>query len=222
MADFKKRETAHKLRIGDVLRGTPIIEDVPQETADPTQVSSGAVKEKFRFLELGDKKIIRINIIANIIEKYNSDGEKKYGSITVDDASGQIRLKVFGEDVNMFNELSEGDTITIIGLLRSYNGELYILPEITKKTDPRYLLVRKLELDKKIGKKEVKIGQSFQLRDQVIEIIKAGENTGGVSVEDIILQVKNADPASINEEVIKLIEDGAAYEPRPGKVRYLG
>lgn len=225
MVEYKKREIAFKLRIGDILKGTPIIEDVPQEASpNPNEtMASSVVKEKFRFLELGEKKIVRVNIIANIVDKYSSDGEKKFATITIDDATGQIRLKVFGEDIEKFNDISQGDTILTIGVLRSYNGEVYLLPEIVKKTDTRYLLVRKLELEGKSSKKEeVKQERVLETRDQIIELIKAGEQTGGVSTEDIILKIKSAAPEVINSEIIKLIEDGTVYEPRPGKVRYLG
>ncbi|MDP1729361.1 MAG: hypothetical protein Q8L27_04115, partial [archaeon] len=122
MAEIRKRETAHKLRIGDIIAGTPIVEDIPQEASpNPSEsFSSGATKERFRFLEIGDKRVIRVNIIANIVDKYSSEGEKKYATITIDVASGQIRLKVFGDDTKLFEDLTHGDTIITIGVLRSY------------------------------------------------------------------------------------------------------
>lgn len=232
MAEYKKRETAHKLRIGDILLGTPIVEDIPQEVSpDPTQaVAAGATKERFRFLEIGDRRVVRINLIANVIETYNSEGEKKYSSVTIDDATGQIRIKAFGEDVNMLTNLSQGDTITIIGVLRSYNREIYIMPEIIRKTDPKYLLVRKLEIE---GKKALAQSQSDpaapkstddvkSVRDQVVEAIRAENDSGGVSTESLILKIKSASPELINSEIMKLLEDGMVYEPRPGMVRWLG
>lgn len=233
MAEYKKRETAYKLRIGDLLSGTPIVEDIPQEAApDPTQaMSSGATKERFRFLELGDRKIVRVNIIANIIEIYNSGSERRYASTTIDDATGQIRIKAFGDDVAMFDNLSQGDTILVIGILRSYNREIYIMPEIIKKADPKYLLIRKLEIEKALGIKKQIIGSSQPIsepgkplgaREQIIEMIKAGSQNGGISTEEIILKVKSAQPEVINNEILHLLEDGLIYEPRPGIVRWLG
>jgi RPA family protein len=232
MVEFKKRETAHKLKIGDLLAGTPIVEDIPQDpNFDPTTANSSstqATKERFRFLELGNKKIVRVNIIANIVDKYISEGEKKYINITIDDASGQIRLKAFGEEAIKLSELAQGDTILIIGVLRSYNGELYINPEITKKVDTRYLLVRKLELEKNLTPLNQNSGQTsnpekkLEVRDQIIQIIKSTTSSDGVSTEEIILKITNATPETINHEIIRLLEDGIIYEPRPGKVRYLG
>lgn len=227
MPEQRKRETAYKLRIGEILQGSPIVEDVAQEQSEGESVSGPVTKERFRFLELGDKKIIRVNIIANIVDKYVSEGERRFATITVDDGTGQVRLKLFGEDVAKFDELSHGDTIMIIGVLRSYNREVYVSPEIIKKTDPRYLLVRKLELEQKDkthlhAQASLNPERKLGVREEIIEIIKSGENSGGVDTEEIILKVKSADPATINSEIIKLIEDGLVYEPRPGKVRWLG
>ena len=227
MADFKKRETAYKIKIGDLLLGVPIIEDVPvleKPEGNGETFNTTAPKERFRFLELGDKKIVRVNIIANIVDKYSSDGEKKYGTFTVDDASGQIRIKFFGEDVAKYQDFSQGDTILILGVLRSYNQELYINPEVMKKVDTRYLLVRKLELEK--TQKANRPPQTTpehkkDIREEIIDIIKSGTSEG-VSTEDIILKIKTASPELINAEIVKLLEDGMVYEPRPGRVRYLG
>ena len=118
---FRKRETAHKLRIGNLLRAKQIFEQ------------SEAQNPRLQFVELGNKNILRINIIANIIDKYESEGESKFATVTLDDGSGQIRARVFGEEIDKFRDLIQGDTVILIGLLRSYNQELYVMPEIIKK-----------------------------------------------------------------------------------------
>ena len=210
MPEQFKRETAYKLRVGDILKGNPVIEQ-----------SEG--KERFRVLELTDKAVKRVNIVANIVDKYVAEGEKKYISVTVDDASGQVRVKAFGEDTNKLTEINQGDTVVIIGLLRSYNNELYILPEIVRKIDPRYLLVRKLELEPSTPQESAQEnGKEKSVKDQIIELIKAGEADGGVDTEQLILKLNTVEPSAINSETSKLIEDGVIYEPRPGRVMYLG
>jgi len=198
-----KRNTAYKLKIGDIAAGKPIVD-----------------ADKLKFLELGDKQVVRVNIIANIIDKYIQEGEKKFGSLTIDDASGQIKIKSFGEDVDKFNQFTQGDTILTIGLLRQWNNEVYITPEIMKKKDPEFLMVRKLEIESEQPKTHDK-SQLLLLKDKILEMTKAEDSTGGVDVEKIILTLKEA-PALINSEIKKLLEDGMVYEPRPGKLRYLG
>ena len=121
MPDQFKREIAYKLRIGDLLKVNQIFEE------------SEAPNKRLSFAELGDKKIRRTNVIANVVDKFQSEGERKFASITLDDGSGQIRARLFGEEIAKFNDTNQGDTLIIIGMLRSFNEELYILPEIIKK-----------------------------------------------------------------------------------------
>lgn len=206
MAEIRKREIAYKLRIGDVLAGKPILE---QESG------------RFNLLELGDKKIIRVHIIANVIDKFTSEGEKKFANLTIDDASGQIQIRAFGDDTNLFNDISPGHTLRVIGVLRTFNNELYILPEIVKIIDPRYLLVRKLEIEKSKPSSEIKKEEMFAVKDKIIKKIKEAEPQEGIDSERLIMELR-AQPDIINQEIRKLLEEGIIYEPRPGKLRYLG
>jgi len=198
-----KRNVAYKLRIGQILSGKPIIEE-----------------ERFRHLESAEKKIVRVNLIANIIDKYIQDGEKKFASLTLDDATGQIKVKTFGDDIEKFEPFSQGDTVLIIGLLRSWNNEVYLTPEIIKKKEPLYLLVRKLEVEAD-EPKQIDKAQLTELKDKIIQRVKDAEKDGGLEIESLILELKEH-PDIINKEIKKLLEDGVAYEPRPGKLRYLG
>jgi len=207
MAEFKKREIAYKLRIGEILRGKP-------------QVTIDEGRERFNFLELGNRKIVRVNVVANVIDKFMSEGEKRFATLTLDDASGQITTRIFGQDVEMFKEIAQGNTIMLIGVLRIFNNELYLLPEILKTIDPRYLLVRKLEIEK-VMPKEVKKEEILVVKDQIIAKIKEEEKNEGIDTEKLIMDI-NANPEMINQEVRRLLEEGIIYEPRPGRVRYLG
>ncbi len=222
MAEQKfKRNTAYKLRIGNILIGKPVMNSV-----------SGT--ERFSFLELGDKKIVRVNIVGNIVDKYesgeNASGDenqtRKYVFFTLDDGSGQIRLKIFGDDYEKFKDLHQGQTVVVIGNLRNWNNETYISPEIIRETDPKYLLVRKLETEKEkamafesSGDKKEKV---TAIKDKILELIKSSENDGGIETEEITQKFVEVSPALIQQEIKKLLEEGIIFEPRPGKVRYLG
>lgn len=202
-----KRNIAFKLRIGDVLLGKPVFD-----------------AERFSFLELGGKRIVRINIVGNIVDKYESIGERKFASLTLDDGSGQIKLKFFGDDVDKFTNVNQGQTVVVIGTLRHWNDELYINPEIIKENDPKYLLVRKLELEKERiqNSPPIQREQMTAVKDKILEKIKNAEDEGGIDIDEIILELREASPEIINSEIKKLIEDGIVFEPRPGRVRYLG
>jgi RPA family protein len=203
-----KRNIAFKFRIGDLLVGKPIFD-----------------QEKFSFLELGGKKIVRVNLIGNIIDRYDSEGEKKYSFLTLDDGSGQIKLKTFGDDLVRLKGIVQGQTVLVIGVLRNFNNETYLAPEIVKEKDPKYLLVRKLELEKQRNQTAVPVVEKEQvkaLKDQILEKIKSSEEEGGIDVDKIILELRETSPEMINQEIKKLLEEGIIFEPRPGKIRYLG
>ena len=112
-----KRNTAFKYKIGDILIGKPVFNG-----------------DRFSFIELGDKKIVRVNIVGNIVERYDITGERKYTFLTLDDGSGQIRIKAFGDDVEKLEGITQGLTVVVIGLLRHFNDETYISPEIDRKS----------------------------------------------------------------------------------------
>ena len=123
MPEQKKRDTAHKLRIIDLLKANQIFEETEN------------LNKRLKHVELGNRNIVRVNIIANVIDKYESEGEKRFATITLDDGSGQIRARVFADDIALFKDIVQGDTILAIGLVRFFNQELYVLPELIKKLE---------------------------------------------------------------------------------------
>jgi len=158
--------------------------------------------------------------LANCVDKFVQDGEKKYATLTIDDASGQIKLKTFGDDIEILKNVTQGDTLQIIGNVREWNGELYIIPEVIKKVDPRWLLVRKLEIQNSRSDISLNTGDS-SLKNIVIGKIKEAEKDGGIDTDQIIMDTESS-KESVDVEIKKLLEEGLIYEPRPGKLRYLG
>ena len=205
-----KRHIAYKLRIGDILIGKPIVNE-----------------ERFSFLEFGDKKIVRINVLGNIVDRYESEGgdeRRKYVFLTLDDGSGQIRLKIFGDDYEKFKHVVQGQTVVVIGVLRNWNNETYVSPEIIREMDPKYLLVRKLEIekDKTINAKPVEKEQIVAIKDKILELIKNSEENNGIEVDEITQKFHETPQTIISQEIQKLLEEGIVFEPRPGKIRWLG
>ena len=198
-----KRNIAYKLRIGALLTGKPILEG-----------------DRMKFLELGDKQVVRVNVVANIVDKYVQEGEKKFASLTIDDGTGQIKVKTFGDDVEKFVPYNQGDTVAVIGMVRSWNNEVYLTPDILKKKEPLYLLVRKLEAESEMPR-SVEKPQLAALKEKIVDLLRTSEKDGGIDIEKIVLDLKEH-PDVINPEIKRLLEDGIAYEPRPGKLRWLG
>ncbi len=208
MADEQfKRHIAFKVRIGEILMGKPVFDG-----------------DKFTFVELGVRKITRINVLGNIVDRYDNEGDSKYTFLTLDDGSGQIQLRIFGDDVEKYKDITQGKTVLIVGLLRSFNNATYIAPEIIKEQDPKYLLVRKLEIEqeKSSAAEPIPREQIVAVKDRILGSIKNSEEDGGIDVDKIILSLQDLSPEIINQEIQKFIEEGIVFEPRPGRVRYLG
>ena len=195
----KKRQFAYRLRI--------------------SEVNNAVVSENKAFFDISDKKVSRINLIANVIDKFINEGEKKFASITIDDGSSQIRVKTFGEDIKKFNDIEIGDTILIIGFIRYFNNEIYILPEIIKKVSDRWLLVRKHELskEKNLEKKDNREIEHIAFRKsplpETIQTEKLLDESGveekenfiqGTDIKEMILKILKEKEEGIDVETLIL------------------
>ena len=72
-----------------------------------------------------------------------------------------------------------------------------------------------------LEKGDLPLEKSLELYEQGVKMVKDAEKDNGIEIEKLILDLKEH-PDVINSEIKKLLEDGIAYEPRPGKLRYLG
>ncbi len=179
--EFKKRNTAFKVSIGMVL------------STDKVNFDEG---NRFRFIEVKGKEIYRINLIANVIDKFESS-QKQYVNITLDDGTGNIRVKAFADSIHLLQNIHLGDSVILVGVLRFYNDELYVMPEIIKAVDPKWLVARKLELEADYG--------DLYSNTKAYEDIADSSNLGSVS------QDKLKNPEEAKQEMEKII-DNVAYE----------
>lgn len=281
MADeFKKRQTAYKHSVGMILNGTPRI-----------------VQEKFQFQEIFGNNVYRVSVIGNVVDKYVSN-QKPYSNVTIDDGTGTIRLKAFADNAQTLMPFEIGDTVKTIGIIRLYNEELYIVPEIVVRVDIKWLLARKLELirdfgakysehivtekqpDKSVGpnaeqmdevysnsqgsanqvqgfekiieqkvkpaelqgnlfgKSENKVEEKeepvietkieapkitsseISLREQILGKLKENDANGGLDLDKLIMEL-TAPVDSINKLIMEFLEEGLAYEPKPGRIQLL-
>jgi len=129
------RQTMIKARISDVVNGRFI----RKEGMEPSYVLT----------DIG-QKISRVKVLGTVVDKFMSE-DANYSSVTIDDDSDSIRVKAFREDTGIFDDLNVGDLVMVIGKVREYSEEIYIIPEIVKKVaDPNYEPLHKLEVLKEL------------------------------------------------------------------------
>src|SRR3989344_6192393 len=206
------RLTAYKVWVSDLLNNNYI-------------QTSGEFESNY--VEFKDKQVSRVNLIATIIAKLESE-DKNYVSVVLDDSSEQIKVKTWREDTRLLNNVSVGDVILVIGKIKKYNDEIYILPEIIKNLNINWELARKSELLKLYGKpqetkdtKEDEINKdktiieeikfnSIDLKNEILNLIEKYEEKEGVSLEEIKSNI-SSDLNEINKILEELIKEGQVY-----------
>lgn len=125
------RSIAHKVKIEDLVHG----KFVRSSETEPSYL-----------LTPWDQRILRVHAIATIIDKFISE-DQNYGTLRIDDGSETIRLKAWRQDVQTLAGFKVGDFVDVIGRVREYEGEVYLVPEVIARVeDPNWELVRELEV----------------------------------------------------------------------------
>lgn len=187
------------------------------------------------YVEINGRKVSRVNVIASVVDKFESENQN-YSSLTLDDSSGQLRLKAFADSLEKLKNINTGDIVLTISRIRNYNNETYLLPEIIKKVDSKQALLRRLELIIEHGKREagmqeqrVKVEQTklIQNKKPAEESIKEkiriliSKFDSGEGVEISQLQENIDDKEKLRSIIDELLGEGEAYEPRPGKIKLI-
>src|SRR3989344_4464979 len=111
---FQKRQVAYKVPVSLIL----------ESSFQKDELSAG-------FIQINELKIARVNIIGTIV--YTSDKAASW-SATLDDGTGRINLRTF-EQNPLFLKNEVGDLVLLIGRIREFSNEKYIIPEVIKKVD---------------------------------------------------------------------------------------
>ena len=200
-----QRQIAYKIRISDIL-SCPFGKD---------DASAGYIK-------LNGINISRANVIANVV--YKSEEGQSHSTALIDDGTGKIILRTF-EKNDIFSKVDVGDVALVIGRVREFGNERYILPEITKKLQSfEWMTLRKIELKDVVAEAasqaEEKIAEepAPNVNEEIYLLIKKLDNGEGASIEDVVANSSNPDAEKI---VSRLLENGDIFEIRPGKVKVL-
>ncbi|OGI15926.1 hypothetical protein A3K63_01045 [Candidatus Micrarchaeota archaeon RBG_16_49_10] len=123
------RQTMVKCEISDLKTG----EFVKKEGFEPSYILTGY-----------GKRISRAKIIGTVTNKFMSE-DGNYSNMTIEDETSAIRAKAFGESVNIFEEVEIGDIAMLVGKVKEYNGEIYVSPEVVKRTSINFENLHRLE-----------------------------------------------------------------------------
>lgn len=216
---FSGRLVAAKIAIQELLEGTY----VQEQDLRPNYL-----------LTLDNRKIYRLNVMATVVRK---ELRGNTFNLYVDDGTGNIVVRFF-ETGDAVNTPNVGDTVFIVGKMRTFAQEKYISPEIVKKISPLWLKVRSLELARlhpapEIQEEVVAVRPKDQEtvhhgiaeeheellpRQKIIQLIQKSDRGEGVAIEDVLEQSPFENTNIILE---KMIAAGEIFQLRPGRVRIL-
>ena len=222
---MRKRMTAVRASISDIVNGTFGEDNGPHVT------SSYGVELR------------RVVVVGFVVSKFNKEakeGGKRFMSVTLDDGTDTIRLKVWGEEESVLLEGVKEDILAlVIGKVRKYEDEIYIVPEIVKEvTDPNYMGLHLLERYQAIltrsgvsmavssdeGQQQLTtiVGDPSPssltgFAKQILSYIEQQATPKGVNLKDIVafFEQTGKDAIEIQTKIFKLIEDGFINEITP-------
>ncbi|MFH1399661.1 MAG: hypothetical protein ABIG95_06130 [Candidatus Woesearchaeota archaeon] len=205
--DSQKRQVACRCNIKEILEA----KYVRQEGWNPN----------YMVTEQGEQ-ISRVNILATIVTKTdNSNG----GELLVDDASGQITVRVFEQSAK-WGELGIGDIVTIIGRPREFGTEKYIMLEIIQRVkDQKWIEVhnkmvqlRQPVLAQIAEPPEHKLTTGVNKIQVVYDLIKKLDVGDGAETGDVIKKAKVDNAEEIIEQLLK---GGEIFEIKRGRLKVL-
>ena len=181
------------------------------------------------------RNITRVNLMGVVVDVQS---EGNFDSITIDDGD-TIQAREFGEKTRL-QCFQAGDVVLIVGRVREYNQERYIIVEIIRKMQPAWLKYRKKLLNMKRSEtttgnvatpvqtvqketvvKEPEVASSQEEEnpaEKIYNLIKQLDEGQGAAYEEIIekSRIDNA------EEIIKmLLQEGDLFEIRSGVLKIL-
>ena len=147
----------------------------------------------------------------------------------VDDGSGTIRLKVWGDDLDLLKEKKVGDLVLVVGRVNEFNDERYIRPEIVRTIETDWALLRRLELVKTYGapKKEEKVvvpvedkpqeevEPSLAAREVIINTIEKFEEADEAKLIEACKMPRDKVMVALND----LLKEGEVFSPKKGLYR---
>lgn len=239
----KKRLTAKKVRIADIINGKFF------------PGSKENMRPGYAITPFG-QKISRVNLIATVTDKFLSEDEN-YCSITVDDGTEAVRVKTFRENVGLLKDLEPGNLVLVIGKLKEYNDEVYVNGEIIRKVETNYESLRKLEiLNELVGQKKtvdeikslieqtseeelkehvknkfgmdeeslqvvrenLRVVKEIDYKPKILELIGSLDEGKGVEISKIF-ELSDLPENVIESAISELLASGVLFEPQVGLLK---
>ncbi len=182
---MRERMTAVRASVADIIHGTYIEED-GHHVVSPQGV-----------------ELRRVVLVGFIVRQYVGQGS--FASITIDDGTETIRAKAWGETQSL--EQVETNTLAmIVGKVREYEGEVYIVPEIVRPLDDaNYMTLHQLERYRAIlTRSGISTPSESESMGDVQETLKPTRSKGSASTS------KPKSPRTLAKKILRFIQENVS------------
>lgn len=92
------------------------------------------------------EQVTRVRVMGTVVDKFIRE-DQGYATLRIDDGSETISLRAWQETAKELDKFNLGEIIDVVGRVREFNGEIYLVPELLIRVeDPNWELVRELEI----------------------------------------------------------------------------
>ncbi|MFX1605300.1 MAG: hypothetical protein ACFFDD_05280 [Promethearchaeota archaeon] len=224
---MRERMTAVRASISDITNGTF------SDNNGPHVVSPFGVELR---------RVVLVGFVIGKIHREGDDaGKKRYESITIDDGTETVGVKVWGEeDADILEGVKENILALVIGKVRMYSDEIYIMPEVVRElTDPNYMSLHLMERYKAIlNRSGISLPETMEqhqelltttssttvsgkLANDIIAYVRLEAPPEGLPLKDIVayFEKKGQDSEKVQTKVFNLVAEGALNEVSIGQFR---
>ena len=224
---MRERMTAIRASISDIVNGT-YLEDDGARVISPYGV-----------------ELRRVVLVGYIVNRQSTQGN--FASITIDDGTETIKAKSWGTEASSLDEVSNSMLVLLVGKVREYEGEVYIVPEIVSEVkDPNFMTLHLLEryktmltqgglsiptpitLEESIIESPIddsehpkkKVIPKGTLAKEILQYIRDNNDPQGISIQDIVDNMKgDYTKEKIQMEVIELMAADQIQEIKIGRYK---
>ena len=177
---MRERMTAVRASVADIIRGTYHEED-GHHVVSPQGV-----------------ELRRVVLVGFIVSQYVGQGS--FASITIDDGTETIRAKAWGETQSL-EEVETNTLAMIVGKVREYEGEIYIVPEIVRPLDDaNYMTLHQLERYRAIlTRSGISTPNESESMGDVQETLKPAKSKSSASTS------KPKSPGALSKQILQFI-----------------
>jgi len=167
----RKRLTAIKTRIKPITSGM----FVAQQGFNPSYI-----------ITPDGLRLSRVRILGTVVDKFLAEN-RRFAAITLDDGTDTIRAKAFNSTA-VFDFLNLGDILDLVGKIKEYQGEVYLIPEVIINVEPNFEILRELEIreNQAVWKEKREIILEYQKQaSDLAELKKLVSEKFNIASEDV-------------------------------------